>query len=112
MLQPVIQHLCTHILLQLLNLVVQSVRTRFSIPDRFDGNIGVTEIRFMEIEDICPGFCNLAEIGTSCLVAAGTELAETLPDHLLNQARICISYNNQNHVVRTVPGVIVLPEQF
>ena len=112
MLEPVIQHLCSHILLQLLNLLFQGARTRGCIPNRLDSNIGVTKIRFIKIEDIRTGFYNLAEIRTGCLVAAGSKLAETLPDHLLHQARISIPDNYQNHVVRAIPRIIILPEQF
>ena len=111
MLHPVIKHCGRYILGYLPDLLIQRIRMGRKVPDRFNTDTGGAEIRFIKIQRICAALSDLTEIRTPDRKITWPEPTETAPDYFTDHIRIRITDNDQNHIFRPVPGIIILPEQ-
>jgi len=92
---------------QFLTFQLQGVVPTFHVPERFDGDVGLTQLRFIAVENVRIPICQLAEIRAFRPFGTRRELAKMSFYQPFRRRQVHITDHHQNHFFRPVPGIVI-----
>ena len=111
MLQPVIQYSSGNVFGQRANLQSQRIRLILFIPDRLKSHLCITKIRLMLIKGGRTSLLYLAKIWTDDGDICPGKVCKLFSYKVFHKSWLGITHNNQKTIFRTVPSVVILPQQ-